>query len=386
MALDVTSIVANLRDIVGSGEAALHEPLFAGREWQYVKKCIDSGWVSTAGSYVGSFERLIAAACEQPHAIAVVNGTAALHLALLVAGVRAGDEVIVPTLTFVATANAVSHTGAIPHLADSEMITLGLDSAKLDRHLSETCDAGDRGPINRSTGRCISAVVPVHVFGHPVDMDHLSEVAARHRILIIEDAAEALGSTYKGRPAGGLGHLAALSFNGNKIVTSGTGGAILTAQQEFAHRARHLATTAKCPHCWEFVHDEVGYNYRLANLNAALGCAQLEQLSGFLAAKRRLARRYIDAFASICGISVFREPAFACSNYWLNTLILDEKEEHQREALLEATNRAGLMTRPAWKLMHSLPMYKKCPRMDLSVAESLERRIVNIPSSARLGK
>lgn len=387
MTVDVARIVRTLRDIVGNArhDVALHEPRFAGNEWKYVKDCIDTGWVSTAGSYVGEFEKRIARVCGTEHAISIVNGTAALHLALLIAGVKHGDEVIVPTLTFAATANAVSHAGATPHLVDCELTTLGLDPAKLDEHLARACTHGTDGPINRSTGRRISAIVPMHVFGHPVDMDRLAEVAKRHRIPIVEDAAESLGSTYKGRPAGSLGRLAALSFNGNKIVTTGGGGAIVTNDPDVARRTRHIATTAKRPHRWEFDHDEVGYNYRLPNINAALGCAQLEQLEAFVAAKRHLANRYIEAFSGVSGLTAFREPGFAQSNYWLNTLILDETNAGARDTILAATNDAGLMTRPAWKLMHHLPMYAACPRSDLSVAESLERRIINIPSSAGLG-
>lgn len=387
MAIDVPSIVKALREVAGrsNGPVALHEPRFAGQEWTYVKECIDTGWVSSAGSYVGAFEKRIARACGAQHAIAVMNGTAALHLALLMVGVEHGDEVLIPTLTFAATANAASHAGAIPHLVDSDMRTLGVDPVKLDEHLCATCDPGENGPINRRTGRRIAAVVPMHVFGHPVDMDALARVAERHRIAIVEDAAEGLGSTYKGRLAGSLGKLAALSFNGNKIVTTGGGGAILTNDTALAERTRHVATTAKRAHRWEFDHDEVGYNYRMPNLNAALGVAQLEQLDGFLAAKRRLAERYFQVFAGVKGVTVFREPEFARSNYWLNTLVLDERYASSRDDVLAATNDAGLMTRPVWKLMHHLPMYAGCPRSDLSVAESLERRIVNVPSSAVLG-
>lgn len=379
--------VAAIRAVVGvaQSDVALHAPSFEGREWDYVKDCIDTGWVSTAGSYVPEFERRIAAVCGVEHAIAVVNGTAALHLGLMMVGVRPGDEVLIPALTFAATANAVAHAGAVPHLVDSETGTLGLDADKLDAHLSTICEPGETGPVNRLTGRRIAAVVPMHVFGHLVDMDRLSEVAARHRLPIVEDAAEALGSRYKDRPAGSLGAIAALSFNGNKIVTTGGGGALTTNDADLARRARHVATTAKRAHRWEFDHDEVGYNYRMPNLNAALGCAQIEQLDGFVTAKRRLADRYVDAFAGVRGAHIFREPNFSHSNHWLNTMVLDADQADQRDAVLEATNAVGLSTRPVWKLMHRLPMYGDCPRMDLSVAEDLERRLINLPSSASLG-
>lgn len=387
MPVDAKLILETLRRASGVPDAnmALHEPRFAGREWDYVKRCIDTGWVSSVGSFVTEFEQKLATACGVKHALAVVNGTAALHLAMMIAGVKPGDEVIVPTLTFAATANAVAHAGATPHLADSCEATLGIDPDRLETYLADIVVVGAQGATHRRTGRRIAAIVPMHVFGHPVDMDRLNAVAGRFGIAVVEDAAEALGSTYKGRPGGSLGRIAALSFNGNKVVTTGGGGAVLTDDDDLARRARHVGTTAKRPHRWEFDHDEVGYNYRMPNINAALGCAQLEQLDGFIAAKRRIAERYLEAFAGMNSIRVFREPDFAKSNYWLNTLILDEAVAASRDEILEITNANGVMTRPVWKLMHHLPMYRDCPRMDLSVAESLERRVVNVPSSAVLG-
>lgn len=370
----------------GPGPVALHEPAFAGQEWGYLKRCLDSGWVSSAGEFVNQFERMLAAQCGVRHAIATVNGTSALHAALLVSGVRKDDEVIVPALTFVATANAVAYCGAIPHLADSDDLTLGIDPEKLAAHLDEISEQRPDGCYNRSTGRRISAVIPMHTFGHPVDMDKVMELAARFRLAVIEDATEALGSSYKGRPAGSLGHVGTLSFNGNKIITTGGGGAILTNDENIAHRTRHLTTTAKKPHRWGFDHDEIGYNYRLPNLNAALGCAQLEQLDGFVEAKRSLAQRYRDSFSGLPGIRFFEEPAFARSNYWLNVVLLARASLDDRDDLLDTANRAGFMLRPVWSLMHHLPMYADCPRSDLSVAEKLEHCIINLPSSATLGK
>jgi perosamine synthetase len=377
------SVVAAIRAVAGNAPSiALHEPRFDGDEWKFVKECLDTGWVSSIGSYVDEFEGRLASACGVDHAVAVVNGTAALQLAVMLAGVRRGDEVIVPAMTFAATANAILHAGAVPYFADSEIATLGLDPDKLDRHLSEICEVTDDGLRNRATGRRIAAIIPVHVFGHPVDMDRLVDVAARYRLPVIEDAAEALGSSYKGRPAGSLSQIAAISFNGNKIVTTGGGGALLTNDQALAKRARHVATQAKRAHRWEFFHDEAGFNFRMPNINAALGVAQLAQLEGFVGAKRRLAESYTQAFDGMAHVTVFREPSFARSNYWLNTLILNNCED--REPVLAATNDAGIMTRPVWTLLHKLPMFKDCPRMDLSTAEDLERRVVNIPSSAVL--
>ncbi len=366
------------------GPAVLHEPELAGNEWAYVKECLDTGWVSSAGAYVDRFEAMLADYTGAAHAIATVNGTAALHACLLLAGVEAGDEVIVPALTFVATANAVAYCGATPHFADSEERTLGLDAAKLAAHLDDVADASAGGCVNRHTGRRIAAVVCMHTFGHPVDLDPLLDVCRRHGLPLIEDAAESLGSTYKGRHTGTDGVLGALSFNGNKIVTTGGGGAILTNDPELAKAAKHLTTTAKEAHPWEFVHDRVGYNYRMPNLNAALGCAQLEQLPGILERKRRLAAAYRDAFAGLDGVRLFAEPDFAHSNYWLNVLLLDRAHAGERDTVLDRCAAAGYGARPAWRPMHHLPMYKVGPRMDLSVAEALYQRAVNLPSSACL--
>jgi perosamine synthetase len=299
--------------------------------------------------------------------------------------VEAGDEVLAPALTFVATANAIAYSQAVPHFVDSEERTLGMDAGKLGAYLAEIAEVKSGICRNRKTGRRIRAVVPMHTFGHPVDMDALNEVTARYQVIVVEDAAESLGSRYKGRHTGNHSRLAALSFNGNKIVTTGGGGAILTNDPEVGRLAKHLSTTAKLPHPWEYQHDYTGYNYRLPNLNAAVGCAQMEQLPGFLKAKRALAERYIRAFAGIPGIRFFTEPAFGESNYWLNVLLLERADLKVRDALLEVTNKNRIMTRPAWELMHRLKMYEDCPRMDLSVAEDLAGRLINIPSSVVLG-
>jgi perosamine synthetase len=362
----------------------LHEPVFAGNEWNYVKECLDTGWVSSVGKFVDRFEQQLAEYTGVKRAVAVVNGTAALHVCLRLVGVRQDDEVLIPALTFIATANAVSYCGAIPHFVDSEERTLGIDPVKLDGYLAEIAEQRSEGCYNRLTGRRIKAVVPMHAFGHPVDLDALLEVCARYRLELVEDAAESLGSFYKGRHTGNLGKISALSFNGNKVITTGGGGALLTNDEELGKFAKHLTTTAKVPHKWLFNHDQIGYNYRLPNLNAALGCAQLEQLPGFLAAKRQLADAYRSAFADIAGVRFFTEPAQSRSNYWLNVLLLDKPFAALRDDLLEATNAEGLMTRPAWTLMHRLPMYQQCPRMPLPIAEDLESRLINIPSSANL--
>ena len=382
-----SAVVARLRGVLGEpkGFVPLHAPEFSGAEWDMVRDCLDTGWVSSVGAYVDRFERDVAAICGVAHGVALVNGTAALHLALRVVGVVPGDEVIVPAMTFVATANAISHAGAVPHFVDSEARTLGLDAAALARHLEAVAEGRGDGLYNRETGARIAAIVVTHVFGHPVDMDPLLDLAAAYGLPVVEDAAEALGSRYHERPCGGLGRIAALSFNGNKILTTGGGGAIVTDDPDLARRAKHLSTTAKRPHRWAFEHDEMAYNYRLPNLNAALGCAQLEQLDDRLARKRRLAERYVVGFAGLDGATILPEPAGCRSNHWLTTLILDADRANERDALLDALNDAGLMCRPVWTLLHRLPFHADCPRAPLPVAEDLERRIISLPSSAELG-
>jgi perosamine synthetase len=359
----------------------LHEPRFGDRERELVLDCIDTGWVSTAGKYVTQFEQMVAAASGVRHAIAIVNGTAALHAALLAEGVKPNDEVILPSITFVATANAVSHAGAVPHFVDSTWDTLGLDPAALDRHLQEIATARGGATVNRESGRAIRAIVPVHIFGHPVDMAPLMAVAAKYGLVVVEDATESLGSTWQGRACGSFGHSSVLSFNGNKIITTGGGGMILTDDDEYARRARHFTTTAKKPHAWSFDHDEVGYNYRLPNINAALGCAQMEKLPEFLAAKRRLAERYLETFEGIAGARIFREAEGARGNYWLNTLVLDGEFAGERDRLLGELHARGVRSRPLWTPMHLLPMYRDCPRARLDIAEDMHKRCINLPSS-----
>ncbi len=377
-------IIDAVRSVVGPGPVALHEPRFAGNEWAYLKECLDSTYVSSVGKFVDRFEADLARYTGAKHAVAVVNGTAALQVALRLAGVRPGDEVLIPALTFAATANAVAYCGAVPHFVDSEERTLGVAPRELRGYLEATTDIRSDQCVNRTTSRVIRALVPMHTFGHPVDIEGVLAVARDFHLGLIEDAAEALGSTVEGRHTGTFGLMGTLSFNGNKTITTGGGGAILINDPELAKRAKHLTTTAKVPHRWEYRHDEIGYNYRLPNINAALGCAQLEQLPDFLKAKRRLFERYRAAFSEVSGVRIVAEPKGCRSNYWLQVLLLDESAEDQRDDVLEATNDAGLMTRPAWILMHRLEPYRTCPSMDLSGAESLERRLINLPSSAHL--
>ncbi len=383
---DVERTVAALRRVLPPDlrTAPLHQPRFAGNELAYLKECLDTTFVSSVGGFVTRFEQQMAEQAGTKHAVAVVNGTAALHICLLLAGVQPGDEVLAPALTFVATANAISYCGAVPHFVDSDPVTLGMDPRRLGDYLRDIARRDGADLVNRQSGRRIRAVVPMHTFGHPVDMEPLLALAEAFGLFVVEDATESLGSRYKGRPTGCWAPLAAFSFNGNKIVTTGGGGAITTDDPALAQAAKHLTTTAKLPHPWAFVHDQVGYNYRMPNLNAALGCAQLEQLPDFLAAKRVLAERYRRTLDGLPGVAAVAEPPFARSNYWLNALLLDEAHAHERDHLLRRCNEAGIVARPAWTLMHRLPMYAACPRMDLAVAESIERRLVNLPSGPGL--
>ena len=380
------TIVAALASVLGDGPVPLHEPHFDGNESWYLSDCVASTYVSSVGAYVDRFEADLAEFTGAKHVVATVNGTSALHIALLLAGVQPGDEVLVPALSFVATANAVRYCGATPHFLDSQESTLGLNPAGMRSWLAEISTMKSGECVNRVTGKRISAVVPMHAFGHPCDVVGVMEVAAEYRLPVVEDAAESLGSLMSGQHTGTFGLLGTLSFNGNKIVTTGGGGAILTNDAHLAQRAKYLTTTAKVPHRWEYNHDEVGYNYRMPNINAALGCAQLEQLDSFIASKRRLYENYSKALGQVDGVRLFQEPLGARSNYWLQTLLLDTDQADQRDEVLEALNDNGFMARPAWTLLSSLKPFQGCPSAPLTEAKSLEQKIVNVPSSAGLSE
>ncbi|WP_289102327.1 LegC family aminotransferase [uncultured Marinobacter sp.] len=356
----------------------LHAPVFPGREKEYVADTIESTFVSSVGAYVDRFERDMADYTGSPKAVATVNGTAALHVALKLAGVESGDLVITQPLTFVATCNAIAYCNAEPVFIDVDRDTLGLSAKALEAWLDEHARLDSVGVCRtRADNKVIRACVPMHTFGHPADLDGLVSVTSRWKIALVEDAAESLGSFYKGKHTGTFGALGTLSFNGNKIMTTGGGGMILTGEA-LAVRAKHLTTTAKKPHAFEYIHDELGYNYRLPNLNAALGCAQLEQLETFIEAKRALAAAYEEVFSGT-DLEFVKEPAECRSNYWLNAVICEDKAH--RDELLETTNQQGVMTRPIWALMNHLAMYQSCRRGDLSNSEWLEARVVNLPSS-----
>ena len=328
------------------------------------------------------FEQEIAEYTGAKHAIAVVNGTAALHISLILAGVNKDDEVLVPGLTFAATANAICYANAIPHFVDSEEETLGICPTTLDHYLSEISEIKDDVCLNIRTGRRITAIIPVHVFGHPCKIEEILEVSRKYKIEVVEDAAESLGSFSKDKHTGTFGKLGTISFNGNKIITTGGGGMIITDDEDLASQAKHLTTTAKVPHKWAYVHDKLGYNYRMPNLNAALGCAQLNRLPDFLKSKKELFEKYREQLSCIEGICLFEEPLYSSSNYWLQTIILDKPDGELLNFILTALNEVGLMSRPAWTGLHTLEYFKESPKMDMLVTNSLEKRIINIPSSS----
>lgn len=362
----------------------LHEPIFSTNETQLVQECLETGWVSYAGRFVRDFDEALQKQFNVAAAVCMVSGTAALHMALLVAGVQPDDEVLVPALTFVASANAIRHCGAIPHFVDSHSRDLGIHVEKLREYLKQETKLVDGICRNVKTGRRISAMMPVHVLGHPSDLDALIDVAHAHRLILIEDAAESLGSLYKNKATGSYGMVSATSFNGNKIITTGGGGALLTNDLALAERARHLSTTAKKTHAWEFYHDAVGYNYRLPNINAALGFAQLKRIDETIARKRELAVRYQSAFSSMTEVSFFEEPPNTRSNYWLNAIVLSETTKSLKETVITALHQCGILARGLWTPMHLLPMYSEMPRMDLSVTMDLYERVINLPSSPQL--
>ena len=359
----------------------LHVPRFTGNEKKYVVDCIDSTFVSSVGRYVDKFEEMICEITSARFAIATVNGTCALQIALKLAGVQPGDEVITQPLSFVATANSIAHCGAKPIFLDVERETLGLDPSALKSFLQDHARIKENACYNKFTGNRITVCVPMHTFGHPCRIDEIVEICNHYHVALVEDAAESLGSLYQGKHTGTFGQFGIYSFNGNKTVTCGGGGVIVTNNEVLAKKSKHITTTAKLPHPYEYVHDMTGYNYRMPNLNAALACAQLEQLSAFIENKRELARRYQEFFGHL-DIPFIKEPEHTRSNYWLNAIIMPDRKT--RDEFLKATNEAGIMTRPVWRLLNKLDMYKDCQADAMGNAQWLEDRVVNIPSSVRI--
>jgi perosamine synthetase len=375
------SVVSFIQELYGSNQVPLHAPIFCGNEKSYLNECIDTTFVSSVGKFVDQFEEQLAAFTGAKKVVACVNGTNALFLALKLVGVENGDEVLTQPLTFVATCNSIAYLGASPVFIDVDIDTMGMSPIFLRRWLSENALIKDGSCYNKLNGNRIKACLPMHTFGHPVKIDEIKVICDEYNIELVEDAAEALGSLYKGKHVGNFGKVGVISFNGNKILTTGGGGALMFNDIELARCAKHLITQAKVAHSIDFAHDEVGYNLRMPNVNAAIGCAQMENLAQFVANKRVTATLYKQFFTQQ-GIRFFTEPEEATSNYWLNVVILNDRK--QRDEFLRYTNQHGVMTRPAWELMNKLPMYKDCVQGNIDNSKWLEDRIVNIPSSVRL--
>lgn len=376
-----SSEISFIRDLFHSEEfIPLHAPFFGGNEKVYLNECIDSTFVSSVGKFVDKFEEVVAAYTGAAKAVVCVNGTNALHLALVLAGVERNDEIITQALTFIATANAISYCGAHPVFTDVDKDTMGLSPNAVEKWLTNHAEIRNDECFNKETGRRIKAVVPMHTFGHPIHLDEMVDVCKKWNLELIEDAAESLGSFYKGKHTGTFGKIGVLSFNGNKTITTGGGGMLLFKDEELGKYAKHLTTQAKVPHAWEFVHDHIGYNYRMPNINAALGCAQMEQLETILKDKRSTAESYKTYFEDKA-IRFFSEPENCQSNYWLNAVILPDKDAQIR--FLEQTNAEGVMTRPIWELMNRLPMFENCQTDDLENTRWFADRVVNLPSSVR---
>ena len=379
-----SDIVSFIHSLFGTDEfVPLHAPLFIGNEKKYLAECIDTTFVSSVGKFVDRFEELVACYTGSKRAVVCVSGTNALHMGMLLVGVERDDEVLTQALTFIATCNAISYIGAHPVFLDVDRDTLGLSPLAVKRWLSTHAEVRDGQCYNKKTGRRIKACVPMHTFGHPMKIDELSAVCNEYHIELVEDAAESIGSFYKGRHTGTFGRVGAISFNGNKTITTGGGGMLLFQDEELGRLAKHLTTQAKVPHRWAFVHDLIGYNYRMPNINAALGCAQMENLDRYVSNKRETAERYREFFSHIPDVEFVVEPANSRSNYWLNAVLL--KDRRAQQSFLEYTNDHGVMTRPVWELMNRLEMFRGCETDGLENTVWLEERIVNIPSSVRLG-
>ena len=359
----------------------LHEPRFIGNEKNYLNDCIDSTFVSSIGKYVDKLEEQFAKRVGSKYAIATVNGTSSLHISLILSDVTKDDEVITQPLTFIATCNAISYIGAKPIFVDVDLDTMGLSPKSLKNFLKTNCKMLNNQCLNKTTNKIIKACIPMHTFGHPCKIDKIAKICKKWNITLVEDSAESLGSIYKNKHTGTFGKFGCFSFNGNKIITSGGGGVIVTDDKELAKRAKHLTTTAKVPHKWEYIHDTIGYNYRMPNLNASLLVAQFEQLDIFINSKRKLAKKYKEFFNKYYSkeIEFISEPKYSKSNYWLQTILI--KDSTQRDKFLEYTNKNGVMTRPIWKLMNKLKMFKDAQSTSLKNSEYLEQRIVNISSS-----
>jgi perosamine synthetase len=375
-------VIKKIKKILGKGVHFLHEPSLRGNEWKYVKKTLDDNFVSTAGPFVEKFENKLQKYTKSKYVISTSSGTSALHLSLVVNGVKKDDEVLVPTITFAATANAVMYLGAKPHFVDSEFETLGIDHKKLDLYLKKITKKKGKYFFNKKTNKRLKAIIPVHVFGNICKIDKLIEIAKKYNLSVIEDATEAVGSFYKKKHAGTFGSTGCLSFNGNKILTTGAGGALLTNNKNLAKKIKHLSTTAKIKHKWEFIHDEVGYNYRMPSINAALGLAQLENLKKILISKKKLYLKYCRMFENENDYYLVKNPYKSSSNNWLNTLFLKKPSIKFRNKILKVAHKNKIFLRPVWKPLHTLKHFCKMPKMNLEKSNIIYKSCINLPSSA----
>jgi aminotransferase in exopolysaccharide biosynthesis len=375
-------IIKSIIKVVGKKKHHLHEPLFCGNEIKYLKKTIITNFVSSVGPFVKKFEDQITKFTKSKYTISAVNGTEALHLSLVACGVKNNDEVLVPTITFAGTANAIVYSGAIPHFVDSEIETLGIDPLKLEKYLEKITIKKGKFYFNKKTKRKIKAIMPVHVFGNICQIDKILKVAKKYNLIVIEDAAEALGSFFKNRHAGTFGLVGCFSFNGNKILTTGGGGAIITNNKLLAKKIKHLSTTAKINHRWEYIHDAVAYNFRMPNLNAALGSAQIENLNRFLRSKKKLFLRYSKEFSKVINVRLIKNPEFSKSNNWLNTIFIKSSSITIRNKVLSLAQKNRIFLRPVWKPLHTLKHFNKMPRMNLDTAIKIYESCINLPSSA----
>tara|TARA_Y100000590_G_scaffold184286_1_gene209948 strand:- start:615 stop:1775 length:1161 start_codon:yes stop_codon:yes gene_type:complete len=379
-------ISKTIKKVTNKNSAKLHTPIFIGKENLYLKDCIKSTFVSTSGKYISQFEEKIKKFTGAKNAVAVVNGTVALQMALRGLGVKIYDEILIPTLTFVGTANAVKHCGAIPHFVDSDKQSLGICLVNLEKHLKKISIKRGKNIYNRITGRRIFAIIPVHVYGHIIDMKKLKKIANKFNLKILEDAAESLGSFYLGKHSGTMGDAGIISFNANKVITTGGGGVILTNSALLAKEIRHLISTAKLSHSWKFVHDKVAWNYRMPNINAALGCAQIEKINTILKYKKKITKKYQKEFKFFKDIYFINQPKGCISNYWLNTIKIRNLKISNRDKLLNQLNNNSLECRPAWRLLHKLTMFRQCPKSKLNNSEKLESELITLPSSPLYGK
>ena len=380
----VKSIYTLIKKTIGKGSHKLHEPLFSSKEIKYTNETIKKNFVSSAGIYGEKFENEIKKLTKAKHAIAVINGTQGLYISMQALGIKENQEVLVPALTFVGTVNAISYTGAEPHFVDSNIKDLGIDCIKLEIYLKKIAKLKNNKCINKKTGRVISGIVPVHIFGHSCEIEDIIRLSKKFKLKIIEDAAEAVGSFYKKKHLGTFGDIGCLSFNGNKIITTGGGGAVITNNKNLANKIKHLTNTAKIKHKWEYIHDDIGYNFRMPSLNAALGLAQIENINIFVNAKRRLFLKYTKNFNKILGVKIFKEGKNLKSNYWLQTLIFDKKYKFLKNRLLNYCYKRKIYLRPTWRLISNLKPYNKKPKMDLSGARDIAERAINLPSSSSI--